>query len=316
MRCKDKVALGTAVVLLFMAAVAVSANERSKQESTVPVAAKTTEVTKSSTVSIEVKESDVKQVFESLAKQSKAKIVLESTVKGPVSSLSLNNVSLESALSAVCKSAKLQWRKIYISEDSKLPEQPDRFAATVRLVSGLGFPDLIIAGSSTGHLQVHLENDKYVHKVENLSSSFGMNEVYLITNDQAIAAKVAAQEKAESANKAAKFLQFSKDQVDLFIQMTPEEREQALISNLSLMDQIGPEYMAAVMETLGSLDPTYLRGLVNKQTQMLFRLSPEHRRAMMRFNMEIMKEITPEQMKILQEDALAVMQDMQNEAEK
>ncbi|MDH7600615.1 MAG: hypothetical protein QHI38_00530 [Armatimonadota bacterium] len=306
--------LGAAVALLLTTAAAVVAGETKTDAGGVDV--KTAVATENSTVSLDVKDSDVRQVFESLAKQSKAKIVLESTVRGSVSSISVNNVSLESALSAVCKSAKLQWRKILISENSKLLEQPDRFAATVRLMSGLGFPDLIIAASSTGRVQVHLEEEKSVRSVGSLSNSLGMKEVYLITNDQAVAAKAVAQEKADSAAKPAKFIQFSKDQMDLFMQMTPEEREQALISSLNMMDQIGPEYMAAVMESLANVDPTYVRALVSKQTQMMFRLSPEQRRAMMKFNMEVMKELTPEQMKILQEDALAVMQEMQSDAGK
>lgn len=266
-------------------------------------------------VSVQASEkTDVRTILESLSKQAKEKILMESTVKGSVSGISLNDVSLEKALSVVCSSGKLQWRKIYIDSESKLLDQPDRFAATVRLMSGLGFPDLMITGSSNGKVQVHLEDAKLVERVENLSETLKMTRVYLITNDLAIAAKAKAQEAAEAETKAGKFAKLSKDQMDMFMEMTPEEREQALISNLSLVEQVGPEYTAAVMESLANIDPSYLHNVAAKQIEMLFSLSSEQRRKMMKFNIEAMKAITPEQMKILQEDALAVAQEMQGES--
>ena len=89
-------------------------------------------------ISVTVRDEPVRSAFENIAKQSKEKILLESTVKGQVT-LSINDVELESALEAICKASKCDWRKLHIKSDSSLLEQPDRLAATVRLMSGIGF---------------------------------------------------------------------------------------------------------------------------------------------------------------------------------
>jgi len=70
-------------------------------------------------VSISAKGSKLTEVLDSLAKQSNQRIVVESTVKGTLGSLSLSDVTLESALTAVCKAGKVEWRKIYLNKDSK-----------------------------------------------------------------------------------------------------------------------------------------------------------------------------------------------------
>lgn len=317
---KKLCSIGLVVGLVFgLSVIVVAAEPASTDKPQAASAPAKPDESKVAKVSIEAKDSKVKDVLESLAKQSKEKFVIESTVKGTVASLSLKDVSLESALGAVCTSAKLQWRKIYIAPDSKLLEQPDRLAATVRLMSGLSFPDMVLAGSSTNKLGVHFEDKKAVTGAEESAvKTLGMAKVYLITNDAAVAAKALAKEKEaekkDSANTAIeKMGDLAKEQIDLFLKMNPEEREEALVSSLNLMDQIGPEYMASVMESLTKIDPEHLRRLVSKQMDMLFSMSPEQRRSMTKFNMEAMKMITPEQMKILQEDAKAIMKEMEEQ---
>lgn len=281
--------------------------------------AKTTD-TKPAEVKVSLSASDtkVKELLESLAKQSKEKLILESSVGGTVGSLSLKDVSLEPALTAVCKAAKLEWRKVYIAQESKLTEQPDKFAAIVRLMSGLSFPDLLLAGSSTGKTAIHLSEDKAVGKArEVLPRELGFTQVYLVTNDAAAAARALAKEngKTEPGSEAVgKYTQMAKEQMDMFMKMTPEEREQVIFESLNLIDQVDPSYMSSVMQTLMNSDPENLKRMVQKQTEVLFHMSEEQRRAMMKFNMKSMEFITPEQRRMLEEDAKAIMQEMQREA--
>ena len=93
-------------------------------------------------------------------KQTKAKILVESTVAGQIST-TLTDVSLETALTAISKtSGKMEWRKLYLAADSDLIKQPDRLASTVRLMSGFSFPSLVVAGSSTGKIAAHFDDKK------------------------------------------------------------------------------------------------------------------------------------------------------------
>lgn len=229
------------------------------------------------------------EVLASLAKQSKEKIVVESTVKGKVT-VTLKDAGFEAALGAVCDSGKIVWRKLYIAPDSKLLEQPDRLAATVRLMSGLSFPDLVIGGSFSGKVAVHSENAKAIEAaVEPLAKELGLTRVYLITNDAAVAAKALAKdEQSEKETPVGKYTNMTKQMVDMFMKMTPEEREQALLEGLNLIDQLDPGYMSSVMQTMMDADPQMLRQMMAKQTQVLFNMTTDQRRAMMRLNMEIM----------------------------
>ena len=272
------------------------------------------EETKESKVTVEAKDTKVKDIIESLAKQSKEKFVIESTVKGTVGSLSLKDVSLESALAAVCKTAKIEWRKMYIAPDSKLLEQPDRFASTVRLMCGLSFPDMVMAGSSMNKVGAHFEDKKAVTGAEESAlKTLGMSKVYLITNDAAVAAKALAKDKEEKSAAVDKFSQSQLDQMDMFVKMTPEEREQALLASLNMMDQVGPEYMGAIMQTLANSDPESLRRMMNKQMDMLMSMTTDQRRTMMKFQMQAVKMISPDVQKTLQEDAMAIMQEIQQQ---
>jgi type II secretory pathway component GspD/PulD (secretin) len=267
-------------------------------------------------VSISAKDSKLMEVLDSLAKQSNQRIVVESTVKGTLGSLSLSDVTLESALTAVCKAGKVEWCKIYLNKDSKLLEQPDKLAATVRLLGGLSFPDVIQTASSIGKTAVHLTNIKSVEdSIDDLVARLGLTPAYVITNDIAAAAK-RIEKKGDGGSRDAaveRYAQIAKDQIDLFMKMSPEEREQAIFESINIADQVDPSYVSIVMQTLMNTDQEKLRRLVARQTEILFHMSDEQRRAMLKLNMQTMSMLTPEQQKILQEDAIAVMKEMQAE---
>ena len=252
------------------------------------------------------------EILEAIAKQAKQKILIESTVKGKVT-MKVEDVTLELALRVLCKAGGFEWRKIYLPSDSKLLEQPDKLAATVRLLSGLSFPDIVIAGSLDNRVAVHSEDKKAMKTAEDkLVKDLGLTCVYLITNDAAVAAKKTDEEEKEP--KAVEdYIDGSKKLMDLFMNMTPEERERALVEAINLMDQVGPGYMSSVMQTMLDSDPALLKQVMGRQTQMLFGMDETARRRMLRLNMAAAAMITPEQMEILKEDQKAIMEEMQRE---
>lgn len=263
-------------------------------------------------VSISLSDAKPSEIVESLAKQAKNKILLESTAKAKVT-LSLEDIPLENALSAFCKAGKFEWRKVYLDPESKLLEQPDRLAATVRLVSGMGFPDLIVSGSSTKKVAIYSEGEKAVKEAESkLVKDLGLSPVYLITNDAAVAAKKTEEEDKDS-KAVDDYIDGTKKLMDQFMNMTPEEREDALIGGINLMDQMGPDYMSSVMQTMLNSDPALLKQMVGRQTQMLFSMDETARRRMLRLNMEATSMLTPEQLEMLKEDQKAAMEEMRQE---
>ena len=298
MRIVKAVLLGVVIAVLFSGIVYCDQEPAIKDDISSP------------NVSLDVKDIKASEVFKSLAKQSNAKIILETSVKGNITA-SVNKISLEKALDAICKSEKIEWREVYVASDSKLIEKPDKLASTIRLISGLSFPDVVVASTSKGKSAVNLTNTKIPKSAEDsLVKELGMVKVYLITNDAAAAAKAIADEK----NKAVEdYVNSQKQQMDSFMKMTPEEREQALLASLNLMDQVGPSYMSDMMKSLMNTNPDLLKQISARQTQMLFDMAPEDRRAMIKMNMQMQGMITDEQKKMLEEDVKAVMQEMKSD---
>ena len=259
-------------------------------------------------IKLDVKDAPIADVITSIVAQSKQKILSESNVKGKVT-LTVQNLTVDAALSAVCKSNNLVWRKVYIDPKSELLDKPDRFAATLRLMAGLSFPDLVVAASSNSKISVICQQKKGVEDAQDkIVKDLGMEPVYLVSNDALVAAKEAQKNKAVS-----KYTDISKKQLEMFMQMTPEEREQAMLESLNLMDSVGPEYYSSIMQTLMNTNPEALQRIQKRGTDMLFSMSTEQRRGMLRMNMQAASGITPEQQQILAEDMKAIMAEMKNQ---
>lgn len=269
-----------------------------------------TETPGSTKVSLSAVDLKLRDVIDSLARQSGEKFIVESSVGGKVT-LMLKDVSLDIALnSLVSSSGKMQWRKLYIPKDSKLIDQPDKFASTVRLLTGLSFPSMVMAGSSNGKMTAHFDDKSGVSAAEEAAiKTLGMVKVYLITNDAAVAAKAKSDEKKDAVNKYTKLQQ---DQIDAFMKMTPEQREQAIMTSLDMMDKIGPEYMGAAMDALSRTDPQVMQQKIARQSEMLLSMSTESRRAMLRMSIMSQQMISPELKQLLQDDAKAIMEEMQS----
>lgn len=265
-------------------------------------------------VSIDVKDKKVVEILDSFQKQTKAKIVVESTVGGQISA-TLTDVSLEAALAAIGKiSGKMEWRRLYLAADSDLIKQPDRLASTVRLMSGFSFPSLVVAGSSTGRLAAHFDDKKGITAAEDAAAkTLGMVKVYLVTNDAAIVAKAKADEKKEAKEAIDKFVKMQQDQMDAFMKMTPEQREQAIMAQMDMMEKVGPEYMGAAMQALANADPAALQQRIARQREMLLSMSTESRRTMMRMGMQSQHSMSPELRQLLEEDAKAIAEEMKAE---
>ena len=283
--------------------------------------AETTAVAKPAEVKVTVSadNTSVTDVLQSIAKQSKEKVVVESAVKGNAT-LSLTDMSFEMALNNICKAGKLDWRKVYVGKDAKMIEQPDRFAATVRMVTSMTYPDLVVAGASNSKLGIFAREQKAVGKFDDkMASDLGLTRVYLVTDDAKVAAKLAEKDKEKKADESLdKYMKTSKEQMDTFLKMTPEQQEQVMMEGLNMMDQFPPDYAATVLRVTMSMDPELMRQKMARQSQAafdaMFSMPQEQRRAFFRMQMQMsagaMRSMTPEQQQMLQDDIKAIQADM------
>jgi len=255
-------------------------------------------------VSFSVDDKKVSEATDQICKQAGVRILLEKTAEVKITA-NVDKVSVEDALGVICKAGDLAWRRIYVKVDSPLLKNPETLASTLRLMEGLKFPDLIIEKTSTLEHLVHIAKKPVVDAVPSaMRKDMGMVPLYLITNDKA--AKK-AKEKAES--NVEKYLALQRESMELFMKMTPEEREQAMADGMGLMQQMDPNYMLAATRSLMK-NPETMGQIVQTQMQGIFSMPPADRQALMRMQMQAMQFITPEQQEILKQDAIAVMKEM------
>jgi len=262
------------------------------------------EVDKPITVSFSAANEKVSSLIDRICKETGARILMEKTADVKVTA-SVNDIALEDALTAVCKAGELEWRKIYLRVDSPLLKKPDALAATVRLMAGLQFPDVLIERTSTQENLVHAAERRAVEAIPlSLRKDMGMVSVYVISNDKA---DKLAKEKAES--RVEKYAELSREMMKLFMEMTPEEREQAMATGLQMVQQFDPRYMAEMTKSVLQ-NQQFMGQIMQSQMNMLFSMSPEDRRAILRMQMQAQTYMTPEQKQVLMEDAKAVMQEL------
>jgi hypothetical protein len=294
------------LVLFSVCQFAWSAQTKEKTKPVKPIKLEIEKV-KDGTVSVKASAQPVNEVLESVAKQAKQKLVIETTVSGNID-LTLNKVSFDQALDNICTAAKLQWREVYLAADSEYLSQPDKLASIVRLTTGIGLPDVVVSKSSVGQTGVHT-SDKvavdtaYAAVIDQLK----LVPVYIVTNDLGVSSKTGNQSKVDE------FVALSKKQMDMLMNMSPEDLEKALLASLSLSEQMDPRYMANVMSVLMRSDPVALRRAVSRQNEMIFSMSQEDRRAMIKLGMQLQTTLTPEQIQIMTEDAKAVMAEIEAE---
>lgn len=265
-------------------------------------------------ISIEADDAKVKDLFDKVAEQSKKRILLESTVTGTLKNISAKDVTVEAALTTICKLGKCEWRKVYLPSDSKLLEQPDKLAATVRLVTAMGFPDMLIGGSSNGRLAAHYVQEKNVKAVQDIAvKDPALTEVYVITNDIAVAEKEKADEEKSPSKEFEEYVRQQKEMMDKFAKMSPEDQEQAIVAGINMFEQMDPAYMASAMRAMSRMDPDVFARMSSRGTDMLLAMSQEDRRAFLKMTMRAQTRVDPRVQEMLMEDSKAIMEELRQE---
>lgn len=255
-------------------------------------------------VSFALDDEKVSKATDDIVKQAGVRILLEKTAEVKITA-NVKEVPVEEALSVICKAGDLVWRQIFIRADSPMLKNPETLAATLRMMEGLKFPDMIIQKTSGDENLIHVAKKSAVDAVPTtLRKDMGMVAIYLITNDKA------AKKALDKANtNAEKYAKLQKEAMDLFMKMTPEEREQAMASGMQLMQQMDPNYMNLSMQALMK-NPDVYQGIIQSSMDNMFKMPVENRRAMIRMQIQAMQMITPEQQKLMQEDAMEVMKEL------
>ncbi len=276
-------------------------------------AATTKEPEKAKTVTLEASEKPIREALAELAKSAGETILVESLVEGTITA-KIENVTVEKALDVVCKNSNIQWRKILVNPSAAYAKDADALAAQMRTVLALRLPDIAISSAGSGGSYLHVQKELTANEViKAIPASAGLTTVYLVTDD----AKAYKKElKDQSKKKVAKYIDAQRELTEEFLEMTPEERKEAMKASLNMMNQLGPEAMRDMMTSMFEMDPDYVFEMNRMGMQAMFSMTPEARRNLLRMSMrqqmDVMNSLTPEQSQQLMEDIQAITQEMQS----
>jgi len=260
-------------------------------------------------LSVEYSDKPAAEAFADLAQKGGATILVESSVKGKVT-LSASDVSVENALAAVCKSLDVQWRKLYIQQKPGEELKADSLAAVVRIISAARLPDVIVSGSQDEKPMVFAKRTRFAIDADVMVTDTDLKPVYLVTNDRAAAKKAEdtakTDDKPKEKTKAEKYADMQKEMMSDFLEMTPEERTEAMRQSMNMLMQMDPGiYKEMSLAAIKSMDSQMMGDMMRMNMQMVMELPTDQLVEIMKINMQAMQNLPPEVMQKMMEAAKA-----------
>ena len=241
------------------------------------------------TVSIQFSDKPAGDALQELAQKAVVTILVESSVKGKVT-VSANDVSSESALSAICQSLDVQWRRLHVYQKPGEELKADNLAAVVRIISAARLPDIVVSEPGSEKPLIFFKKTKPAATPDQIVKDTGMKLIYLVSNDRAAAKKAEEVAKPDDKSKektaAERYAEKQAEMLTDFLAMTPEERPEAIRQSMEMMTQMDPRIMQEMMQAstrmMMEMPPDKLAEMIQRQMQMA--------QEMMR-NPEVLKKI-------------------------
>ncbi|MEN6520561.1 MAG: DUF4974 domain-containing protein [Armatimonadota bacterium] len=205
-------------------------------------------------VTIDAKDMALDMVVSKLSDQAGVQIILDTGVLGSFSG-ELSDMDLEKVLGLVTAANNLKWQKLYAKPDEKGKIPMPDIKAQIDALSILKDTPLVVFDPATGKKTVFARIEQKTADSAVDPEKLGMKEFYFIFK---LKDPVKADEKPEESA-AAKFGQLRQQQMDLFMQMSPEEQKAAVeqeftsIMNMPAEDQVN--MMRSFFGAARNMDP-------------------------------------------------------------
>ncbi len=238
------------------------------------------------------------EAFADLAQKANQTVLIESPVKGKVS-ISATNFTFEEALTGICKSLDIVWRKLFIEQAEGEKLNADKLAAVVRIISAANLPDVLIADPKAEKPMIFSRRTNFVIDLDAIAKETGLKLVYLVSNDRAAAQKTEYSKSSESKekSKAEKYADKQAELINDFLEMTPEERAEAMRKSMQMVMAMDPRIMQEIMRTsMESLDPQLIGEVMRLNTEMMMSMPGDKLAEMIRIQMEAMRNLPPDVM--------------------
>jgi len=206
-------------------------------------------------VTIEARNTPIKDFVGDLAQQSGAAIVLDPKVQASVS-ISLKDAELSQVLDAVAKINKLVWKKLQFAKPTDDTVKLDQIKSAMVALASMPMMGLSVedpSAKTTAVFARDLPSSPDTSSMK-LPEGYSWMTVYVILASEPKEAKAAATgTTALSADNKERLLQMAK--------MTPEERQQAFATEMAAEMSLAPEVRRAIladqMQARFNMDPQY-----------------------------------------------------------
>lgn len=222
---------------------------------------------------------NVRQVLESIAQQFRLQMVVDPLLQGRVTPPSQAN-SAQAALDAVVRQMPgTTWRKVYLRADMELPAS-ETLVNWVRTLVNLEAQGLIIADTSGNRITSFVRNvtvsPDFEQQLGQMVPAFKTRPVYVVFYQQPMLAAQPGQRTGQGQRRAEDLLALEQQRMQLFMQMSPEERQRAIRMGIQM-------FM--------NMDPSVRMQMMQEGMRMFMNMSPEERRMLMEQGMQMFQQM-------------------------
>ncbi len=222
--------------------------------------------------------SNVRQVLENIAQQFRLQIVVDPLLQARVTPPAQAS-SAQAALDAVVKQIPgSTWRKVYLRADMELPAS-ETLVNWVRTLVNLEAQGLILADASGNRITSFVRNvtvsPDFEQQLGQMVPAFKTRPVYVVLYQQPMLAQT-GQRTGQGQVRAEDLLALEQQRMQMFMQMSPEERQRALRMGIQM-------FM--------NMDPSVRMQMMQEGMRMFMNMSPEERRMLMEQGMQMFQQM-------------------------
>ncbi len=223
--------------------------------------------------------SNVRRVLEGIAERFKLQVVVDPLLQARVTPPAEAN-NAQAALDAVVKQIPgSAWRKVYLRADMELPAS-ETLVNWVRTLVNLEAQGLIVTDASGNRITSFVRNvtvsPDFEQQLGQMVPAFKARPVYVVFYQQPMLAQQQRAGQRQGQARAEDLLSLEQQRMQLFLQMSPEERQRAIRMGIQM-------FM--------NMDPSVRMQMMQEGMRMFMNMSPEERRMLMEQGMQMFQEM-------------------------
>lgn len=225
--------------------------------------------------------SDIRQVLANIAQQFRLQVVVDPLLQTRVTPPSQAK-DAPSALDAVTKQIPgVTWRKVYLRADMEMPSS-DALVNWVRTIVNLEAQGFIVADTTGRRITSFVRNvtvsPEFEQQLDQMVPAFKTRPVYVVFYQQPLLTQTTQRSRQQGQVRAEDFLAVEQQRMQMFMNMSPEERQRAMRMGIQM-------FM--------NMDPSLRMQMMQEGMRMFMNMSPEERRMLMEQGMQMFQQMFP-----------------------